>query len=164
MALDVIDIAQRRFEIMSRLNRRLYDPDTSELKTTALLEEHSEDIKQASGADRIVCHVEPSGVKLSREQAMLLSLLVAELMMNSTKHAFAPGSSGNVTITLKSTGPDHHLTFADDGRGFDPEARTSSLGLGSRIMEGLVNQLHGTMRTASGSSGTTVRVSIPAAD
>jgi hypothetical protein len=31
-------------------------------------------------------------------------------------------------------------------------------------MDGLVNQLHGSMRTASGPSGTTVEVTMPALD
>ncbi len=93
---------------------------------------------------------------------MLLSLLVAELMMNTSKHAFGDGKSGNIRISLESAGADHHLTFADDGQGFDPDAEAARAGLGSRIMEGLVAQLNGSMRTASGPSGTTVEVSIPA--
>jgi len=65
-------------------------------------------------------------------------------------------------ISLESAGADHHLTFADDGQGFDPDAEAARAGLGSRIMEGLVAQLNGSMRMASGPSGTTVEVSIPA--
>src|SRR6202051_894808 len=37
VALDVIATAQRRFEIMSRINRRLYSPEISELEATSLL-------------------------------------------------------------------------------------------------------------------------------
>jgi two-component sensor histidine kinase len=53
-----------------------------------------EDIKDASGSDSIACHVRPSSVKLSRERAILLSLLVAELMPNASKHAFDVGQFG----------------------------------------------------------------------
>jgi two-component sensor histidine kinase len=162
VALDVIDTAQRRFEIMSRLNRRLYNPEASQVEATSLLRDLCEDIKHATGADRIVCDIKPSPVKLSRERSMLLSLLVAELMMNTSKHAFGAGKSGNIRISLESAGGDHRLTFADDGQGFDTDADAARAGLGSRIMEGLVAQLNGSMRTASGPSGTTVEVSIPA--
>ena len=53
-----------------------------------------EDIKDASGSDSIAYHVRPSSVKLSRERAILLSLLVAELMPNASKHAFDVGQFG----------------------------------------------------------------------
>jgi two-component sensor histidine kinase len=162
IALDVIDTAQRRFEIMSRINRRLYSPEMSHLEATTLLRELCEDIKDAIGAERIVCDIRPSPVKLSRERSMLLSLLVAELLINTSKHAFAEGKSGNIRMSLASAGGDYHLTFADDGQGFDPDA--AAPGLGSRIMEGLVAQLHGSMRTQSGPSGTTVEVTMPALD
>jgi two-component sensor histidine kinase len=102
-------------------------------------------------------------VKLSRERAMLLSLLVAELMLNASKHAFDVGQSGNIQIAMETVGSNHRFTFTDDGKGFEPEAETASApGLGSRIMQGLVGQMKGTMRTASGPSGTRVEVTMPA--
>jgi two-component sensor histidine kinase len=163
VALGVIDTAHRRFEIMSRINRRLYSPDMREVDAAALLRDLCEDIKDASGSDSIVCHIHPSSVKLSRERAMLLSLLVAELMLNASKHAFDVGQSGNIQIAMETVGSNHRFTFTDDGKGFEPDTETASApGLGSRIMQGLVGQMRGTMRTASGPSGTSVEVTMPA--
>jgi two-component sensor histidine kinase len=163
VALGVIDTAHRRFEIMSRINRRLYSPEMREVDAAGLLRDLCEDIKDASGSDSIACHVRPSSVKLSRERAMLLSLLVAELMLNASKHAFDVGQSGNIQIAMETVGSDHRFTFADDGKGFEPDTEAANApGLGSRIMRGLVSQMHGTMRTASGPSGTSVEVTIPA--
>jgi two-component sensor histidine kinase len=163
VALGVVDTAHRRFEIMSRINRRLYSPDMREVDAETLLRDLCEDIKDASGSDSIVCHVRPSSVKLSRERAMLLSLLVAELMLNASKHAFDIGQSGNIQIAMETVGSNHRFTFTDDGKGFEPDTETANTpGLGSRIMQGLVGQMHGTMRTASGPSGTSVEVTMPA--
>jgi two-component sensor histidine kinase len=160
-ALGVLDTAHRRFEIMSRINRKLYSPDMREVDAATLLRDLCEDIKDASGSDRIVCEIRPSSVRLSRERAMLLSLLVAELMLNASKHAFDVGQSGNIDITLEAVGSDYRFTFTDNGKGFEPETANAS-GLGSRIMQGLVGQMHGTMHTASGPSGTSVEVIMPA--
>ena len=94
---------------------------------------------------------------------MLLSLLVAELMLNASKHAFDVGQSGNIQIAMETIGSDHRFTFTDDGKGFAPDTEAANApGLGGRIMQGLVVQLHGTMRTASGPSGTSVEVTMPA--
>jgi len=161
VALEVIDTAHRRFEIMSRINRRLYSPEMREVDAATLLRDLCEDIKEASGSDRITCEIRPSSVRLSRERAMLLSLLVAELMLNASKHAFDAGQSGNVDIALEPVGADYRLTFTDNGKGFEPETAGAS-GLGGRIMHGLVGQMQGTMRTASGPSGTSVEVIMPA--
>jgi two-component sensor histidine kinase len=133
-----------------------------EVDAETLLRDLCEDIKDASGSDSIVCHVRPSSVKLSRERAMLLSLLVAELMLNASKHAFDIGQSGNIQIAMETVGSNHRFTFTDDGKGFEPDTETANApGLGSRIMQGLVGQMHGTMRTASGPSGTSVEVTMP---
>jgi two-component sensor histidine kinase len=163
MALEIIDTAHRRFEIMSRINRKLYSPDMREVDAATLLRDLCEDIRLASGSDNIICDIRPSSVRLSRERAMLLSLLVAELMLNASKHAFAGGKSGHVQIDLEAVGADCRFSFTDDGTGFDPDAEISNArGLGSRIMQGLVGQMQGTMRTISGASGTRVEVTMPA--
>jgi hypothetical protein len=52
---------------------------------------------------------------------------------------------------LETVGSNHRFTFADDGKGFEPDAETAiAPGLGSRIMQGLVGQMHGTMRERVG--------------
>lgn len=138
-ALGVIDTAHRRFEIMSRINRRLYSPDMLQVDAAILLRDLCEDIKDANGSNNIACDIRPSAVKLSRERAMLLSLLVAELMLNASKHAYDVGQSGNIQIELETVGSNYRFTFTDDGKGFEPDVQSAgSPGLGTRIMRGLV--------------------------
>jgi two-component sensor histidine kinase len=86
-------------------------------------------------------------------------------MLNASKHAFDVGQSGNIHITLETNGSNQRFTFSDDGKGFelDTEA-TRARGLGTRIMQGLVGQLHGTMNTETGPSGTSVEVTMPAVE
>jgi len=64
---------------------------------------------------------------------MLVSLLVAELLMNPSKHALTPGA-GSITIALDHEDSSYQLKFADNGRGlpddFDPSAN-AGLGCGS---------------------------------
>ena len=92
-ALDVLNSAERRFEIMSRINRRLYNPEMQDVEATPLLEALCQDILASMGNNNVFVVVSPSSIRLRREKAMLLSLIVAELMMNATKHAFIISSA-----------------------------------------------------------------------
>lgn len=54
------------------------------------------------------------------------------------------------------------LTVADDGVGIAATTGgTPSLGKGSRFVEAFVRQVGGTVATASGKSGTTLKVRLP---
>jgi two-component sensor histidine kinase len=162
-AVRIIDGAMNRFEIMSRINRRLYGPQMLDVAMAPYLEELCRDILAALGSDRILTKVRSNSVVLDRERAMLVSLLLAELLMNASKHAFDPGGSGSITIALEREDSTYQIKFADDGRGlpddFDPSA---GAGLGMRIVQGLVSQLSGSLHTGSGPSGTTIEVRFPA--
>ena len=165
MAVAVIDSAERRFEIMSRINRRLYNPDLQDVEAAPFLEALCHDILASIGNNTVSVVVNPSPIRLRREKAMLLSLIVAELMMNATKHAFVEGRPGSVAIRLEAKGTEYHLSFADDGKGLaeETDVKTSS-GLGSRIVRGLVEQMAGTIRSQSSPAGTTVEIAIAARD
>jgi two-component sensor histidine kinase len=164
-AVEVIDSAERRFEIMSRINRRLYSPEIQDVEVTPFLEALCQDILASIGSKNVFVVVSPSSVRLRREKAMLLSLIVAELMMNATKHAFDQGRPGSVVIRLEAKGATYHLIFADDGKGLPEESNlTTSSGLGSRIVRGLVEQMAGTIRSQGSPAGTTIEIAFAARD
>jgi two-component sensor histidine kinase len=164
-AVDVIDSAERRFEIMSRINRRLYSPEMQEVEATPFLETLCQDILASMGNTNVFVVVSPSSIRLGREKAMLLCLIVAELLMNATKHAFDHGRPGSVLIRLEPKGAEYHLIFADDGKGLPEDSNvTTSSGLGSRIVRGLVEQMAGTIRSQSSPDGTTIEIAIAARD
>ena len=162
-AVRIIDGAMNRFEIMSRINRRLYSQEMLDVAMAPYLEDLCRDMLATLGNDHIAITVRPSSIVLNRERAMLVSLLVAELLMNASKHAFDPGAPGSITIALDQENSSYQLKFADDGRGlpddFDPSANA---GLGMRIVQGLVSQLNGSLHTGSGPSGTTTEIRFPA--
>jgi len=162
-AIHIIDGAMNRFEIMSRINRRLYSQEMLDVAMAPYLEDLCRDMLATLGNDQIVIIVRPSSIVLNRERAMLVSLLVAELLMNASKHAFDPGAPGSITIALDHENSSYQLKFADNGRGlpddFDPSANA---GLGMRIVQGLVSQLSGSLHTGSGPSSTTTEIRFPA--
>jgi two-component system NarL family sensor kinase len=67
--------------------------------------------------------------------------VVQELTNNTLKHA----NASQITINLKQDQSGLHLTYADNGKGFDPEIMNSPKGLGLKNIEARVNLLKGSI-------------------
>ena len=152
-----------RLETMSRIHRRLYDPQAAGLPIGRYLEELAADILDATGAKAVACRVDAPVLSLDLNTLVPLSLMVTEIVTNSLKHAFRAEEGGVITITLEALDKEHFaLTVSDDGpglpAGFDP---ATSRSLGFRIVQSLASQLHGQL-SYGGTGGMTTRVEFPA--
>lgn len=152
------DEAQQRIEVMSRIHRRLYDPAALGRGVASHIQTICEDILTATGKSEVRCRIDADAVDLDVGRLLPLSLIVAEVVTNSCKHAFADRDEGEIAITL-SAQPDGQiaLTIADDGHGYDVDASAAGEGLGNRIVRSLAAQVGGTV-TADGSKGSRTTV------
>jgi two-component sensor histidine kinase len=141
-AAAALDSAVSRVETMSRMHRRLYDPETAQGPIDAYLRDLAQDLVAVSGLDHVQIEVEADPVVLDISHLMTLSLLVTELVMNALKHAFPGRTAGRILIRLVRLDEDRlELEVRDDGCGFDTARETA--GLGSRIARNLASQLGG---------------------
>jgi two-component sensor histidine kinase len=108
-------------------------------------------------ADKVRFEVEADRVMVSRELATLLGLLVNEVVTNSIKHAF-PDDDGKVRIALAKDGDMLRLQVGDDGCGMKGERDGS---LGTKLIDGLVRQIHGELNIDTSSRGTTYHFRFP---
>ncbi len=157
----VLDDARLRLESMSRIHRQLYDPMRAHMPVEAHISELASDILHATSARNVDVQVDMATVTLNLTRLTTLSLLIAELLTNSLKHAFAE-AGGRIEISLQPIGDGLlRLIVADNGRGlpeaFDPD---KSKGLGWRIVNGLAQQLGGKL-TLEGRNGTSVTLVFP---
>jgi two-component sensor histidine kinase len=99
------------------------------------------------------------GTATSR-QAESLGLIVAELVINSIKHAFSDAvKDGQITIAYDVSGTDWKLSVSDNGIGRpDGVFAQTKTGLGTGIVKALAKQLDADVVTLSGPHGTTVSV------
>jgi two-component sensor histidine kinase len=98
-------------------------------------------------------------------QAVSMGLIATELTINALKHAFPPGTKGNIVVGFESTASAWRLSISDNGVGISghlPDAPIR-IGLGTSIVEALTRQLGGRVTTAMASPGTTVSVTVPRA-
>jgi two-component sensor histidine kinase len=160
-AVAVLDDARLRLESMSRIHRQLYDPMRAHMPVATHISELASDMLHATSARNVDVRVDMAAVTLDLTRLTTLSLLIAEVLTNSLKHAFAD-TGGRIEISLQPTGDGLlRLTVADNGRGlpeaFDPD---KSKGLGWRIVNGLAQQLGGKL-TLAGRNGTSVTLVFP---
>ncbi|MBS7533587.1 DUF4118 domain-containing protein [Ancylobacter sonchi] len=161
-ALGALDEARARLDTIARIHRHLYAPERIDMPTGQYLRELCGEITAAAGVEGIACEVASPDLPLNVTQLTTLSMLVAEIVTNSLKHAYAPGDAGTLRLAVRPRGERRYeIAIADDGRGL-PEGTdlSQSKGLGWRIIQGLASQLDGEARhgTAPSGTGTEVRV------
>ncbi len=154
-----LESARSRLDLMARIHRQLHDPRAVDLPVARYLRELCADLIKASDKPGIRLTVEaPSVAGFDHETLMSVSLIVAELVTNSLKHAFRGRSEGNILIQLDVKRLDYVLTVADDGCGppatFD-QNKSDSLGQG--ILQSLASQLGGQISFECG-QGTIARL------
>jgi len=97
--------------------------------------------------------------RLTVELAIPLGLIITELVTNSLRHAFPPGSPGRVEISFARAKNKLILKVKDNGRGFKPSA-SSKFGL--EIVRLLSTQIGGYFTLESlPKKGTTAEVQFP---
>ena len=90
--------------------------------------------------------------------AIPLALIVNELITNAYKHAFHNKKEGIIEISLLENNHQVFLTIKDNGVGFDKKnIPENSIGLG--ILNGLVEQIEGTLDLKTNKSGTSYKIS-----
>jgi two-component sensor histidine kinase len=150
-AVDALDAAQQRLDMMSRVHRRLHDPRSVDQPVGEYLRVLCTDLIAASDTPGVRLEVRAEPVVLSLDHLMTASLIVAELVTNSLKHAFAGRSDGKITIDLRCARGTCTLTVADDGPGLPVDFGHGASGsLGQGILHSLARQLHGQIHLGSG--------------
>ncbi|WP_304240543.1 histidine kinase dimerization/phosphoacceptor domain -containing protein [Gracilinema caldarium] len=108
--------------------------------------------------------VDTDDIHLPLDRAIPCALILVELVTNAFKYAFNGKTEGHIQITLKSHDEFFTLAVQDDGCGFDPEGAegiSKSSGTGSVIMQGLTEQIKGTLALETGPGGTKVSIHFP---
>jgi two-component sensor histidine kinase len=107
----------------------------------------------------ITIEVRGKGGNADRRRAENLGLLVAELVVNSLKHAFGDvGRDGHIVVTYDDVQTEWMLSVSDNGKGKQKQVSAAEGGLGTGIVAALANQLNARIVTESGPQGTSVSI------
>ena len=108
---------------------------------------------------RLVLTSEVDDSAVDSDTSVSLGLVVTELVINALKHAFPGGAQkGTIKVGYKSDGTAWTLVVADDGVGMPKDPEDRKPGLGTGIVEALVNQLGAIVIVTDESPGTKVSI------
>jgi two-component sensor histidine kinase len=99
---------------------------------------------------------------LESDQAVSIGLLVTELVINALKHAFPDNREGKIAVTYTTLAPSWRLSVRDDGAGAsNAPSGVARHGLGTKIIEMLVQRLDARVEFNTSSVGTQVSIIHP---
>jgi two-component sensor histidine kinase len=159
-ATNLLEEMGQRLMASADVHRRLHDPALFRRGLDAVLRDAVVTVVDRRSID-LTFDVEE--IDLTLDQMSAITMLVIEAANNSQKHVFQQGVGSQFAVSLKAT-PSGHATLIikDDGpghlalNGVGPAAQ----GLGLRIVDGLVQQLGGTLGISS-DDGTEIAVTFP---
>jgi two-component sensor histidine kinase len=146
-AAEALRGTERRVMAVAAVHERMYRDDAiGTISFDMLLHGLCEEIARAYGGARDIS-VAASQIVVARPQAIALALIINEVLTNAFKHGRPP-----FRVKLREGGSKgFHLIVSDSGEG--PSSVDNKVGLGSRIVAALVQQIGGAMRTKVDSDG-----------
>jgi len=155
--------SQQRVRSMALVHERLYrSHDLARVNFGDYLRSLCESLRLSYRAVDVDIRVESEHADLALDQAIPCGLLVNELVSNCFKHAFPEGGGGRIRIGLdpiEARAGMICLRVQDNGVGL-PSGVKGADSFGLRLVDALVEQLHGSLAMTNG-DGTTVEVIFP---
>ncbi len=156
--------ARRRIQSLALVHRRLHRRDTTDaVEFGRFLEELCADVARTLGSEERPMSVEvvADPIELSIDKVIPLALIVYELLTNAFKYARPQTGVRSLRVAaVRNPGDRLILSVSDNGPGLPPDFEQRA-GLGIKLVQTLLLQLHGTMETASSPDGTTMTVVVP---
>jgi two-component sensor histidine kinase len=121
------------------------------------LEELCQRIEELGTKSTVTIRCKIDETVLAEKKALPLAFIVNELVTNSLKYAFPHDRQGVVDVDLKSNG-EVVLEVSDNGAGRDSTAKP---GVGTRLIDVMVQQLGGTILYEPADPGLSVTVRVP---
>ncbi len=161
-AKELFEESRNRIHSMALIHDKLYQHETfAKIEFCAYINDLVDHIKgsyNATEAD-VSFSITCNDIFLNIQQAVPCGLVLNELISNSFKHAFKGRKEGEIKIVCTKMGEKFTMMVSDNGVGYDADkALKESNSLGLTLINALVEQINGTVKTTN-HSGTTYYIS-----
>jgi two-component sensor histidine kinase len=140
------------------VHRRLYrDEHLEHVDLGRYLEELCADLVVSLGEEwKRQMRLDLAPLLISADRAISLGLVVTELLINASKHAYG-GRAGPLSVSLEQHAGQVRLVVADRGAGGFRQGK----GFGSMMMRAMLEKLDGSIDYADGAPGLRAYVTLP---
>ena len=115
-------------------------------------------VEVATGEHRVDSTVTGSFGRMAGEDASALAMIISELVQNAAEHGLAD-RDGRIVVTAERTGSVGEerldVTITDDGHGLPSGFRPGASGLGTQIVQSLIQDLRGRIEWTEAEAGGT---------
>src|SRR5215470_17971614 len=160
---DRLNEASTRISTIGRAYERLaYNADYESIGLVSYLREVIDDLETAIAPCKVQLEA-PEEIQFTADRAILVALVVNELVLNASKHAYRNSSGGSIWVRVVRTEKDRvQISVRDEGVGlpadFDP---LTSKRLGSRLTNALAKRLGAELTQPVSAIGTNFMLVIP---
>lgn len=157
-AQQALEMAANRVHSFASAHDSLYDDGSriSEVSMESYLGKLVPTLFSGAFLDgHITLNLSVDELRLPRDQAVAIGLVVNEAITNAAKHAFAPDDEGQLDISFYRLRGGWQLIVTDNGQGVKQQPSHSS-GLGRSLMSAFAAQAKGTATIESLATGTRV--------
>jgi len=156
----MLEESRQRVRSIALIHEKLYrTASLADVDFAAYLKSVADELLRTFGKPEITCVLDLEPIRLEIGRAIPAGLIVNELLTNSLRHAFPPGTKGTTRVRLHAAkGGDVELGVEDDGVGF-PRGKdlASANTIGLAIVRTLVEQMQGTLTQEAG-RGTNITI------
>jgi two-component sensor histidine kinase len=160
---DRLNEASTRISTVGRAYERLaYNADYESIGLASYLREVIGDLETAVAPCKVQLEA-PEEIQFAADRAILVALVINELVLNASKHAYPNSSGGSIWVRVVQTEKDRvQISVRDEGVGlpanFDP---LTSKRLGSRLILALAKQLGAELTRPFSAIGASFALLIP---
>lgn len=113
-------------------------------------------------SERVALRVEAETATIPVDTAVPLGMVVNELVTNAAKYAYPPPQQGTISVRFKKDGATCKLEIGDSGTGLPSDPAAVTPGLGTRLVQSLVQQAGGQL-SVNHHPGVTYTIQFPSA-
>jgi len=154
-AITAINESQMRVNSIALIHQNMYQQENlEEIDFQHFLRDLFKNLKSLYEQEQkqLTFDLNAEGIALDIDTAVPLGLITNELLTNTYKHAFAQSTHVTAKLILRKLNADEYeLTYSDSGPGIPADFNIEqSESLGMQLLQGLSQQLMGTLRYRSG--------------
>ncbi|TVR40620.1 MAG: hypothetical protein EA392_03520 [Cryomorphaceae bacterium] len=158
--IPAVNMVDETITNVRRISKDLLPPTLEKFGLTHALNELADKVSEATGIT-IQKELPTQTTRMELERELALYRVIQEMMNNAMKHAEAT----TFNLRLKEENGNLHLTFSDNGKGFDinalQQSRSGQTGLGLKNLENRVGLAGGEMTlTSAPGKGTRIDIAL----